>query len=180
MRQPSDRRNSKEWNGKKLSTFIPLNLLQTRVPPDHKYPIPKHETLIRIIGNRRIQRGVSDCDTSRRGNHPPNMLIRLVPHLDPEGQIARNVVQVRIGYCRSNSSTRKYASELAPQRLFDASRSCSSTVRVWSWPSPSSMRTNGERRGALSQAATFCILEAEHATTRRSPQRLLALSPGPA
>jgi len=25
------------------------------------------------------------------------MLIRLVPHLDPEGEVARNVVQVRIG-----------------------------------------------------------------------------------
>ena len=31
---------------------------------------------------------------------------------------------------RSNSSTRKYASELAPQRPFDASRSCSSTRAV--------------------------------------------------
>ena len=34
--------------------------------------------------------------------------------------------------CRSNSSTRKYASELAPQRPFDASRSCSSTLSVCS------------------------------------------------
>ena len=33
---------------------------------------------------------------------------------------------------RSNSSTRKYASELAPQRHFDASRSCSSTLSVCS------------------------------------------------
>jgi hypothetical protein len=33
---------------------------------------------------------------------------------------------------RSNSSTRKYASELAPQRPFDASRSCSSTLSVCS------------------------------------------------
>ena len=32
----------------------------------------------------------------------------------------------------SNSSTRKYAAELAPHRPFDASRSCSSTLNVCS------------------------------------------------
>jgi len=34
--------------------------------------------------------------------------------------------------CRSNSAARKYASELAPHRLFDASRNCSSTLSVCS------------------------------------------------
>ena len=30
-------------------------------------------------------------------HHPPDMLIRLVPHLDAKGEIAGNVVQVGIG-----------------------------------------------------------------------------------
>ena len=52
-----------------------------------QYPVAQRETLIRIIRDRRIKRGVSDRNARRRGNHPPNMLIRLVPHLDPKGQI---------------------------------------------------------------------------------------------
>ena len=64
---------------------------------NNEYPIPQREALIRIIRNRRIQRSMSDRDTSRRRNHPPNMLIRLIPHLDPKGEVARDVVQVGIG-----------------------------------------------------------------------------------
>jgi len=49
--------------------------------PNNQYPIQQRETLIRIIRNRCIQRGMSDRDARRRRNHPPNMLIRLIPHL---------------------------------------------------------------------------------------------------
>ena len=65
--------------------------------PNHQYPIPQREPLIRIIRNRRIHRSMADRNASRRRNHPPNMLIRLVPHLDPKGQVARDIVQVGIG-----------------------------------------------------------------------------------
>jgi hypothetical protein len=65
--------------------------------PNHEYPIPQREPLIRIIRNRRIHRSVSKRGASRRRNHPPNMLIRLVPHLNAEGEVARDVMQVRIG-----------------------------------------------------------------------------------
>jgi len=33
----------------------------------------------------------------RRRDHPANVLFVLIPHLDAEGQVARNVVQVRVG-----------------------------------------------------------------------------------
>jgi hypothetical protein len=56
--------------------------------PNHEYPIPQREPLIWIIRDRRIHRGMADRNASRRRNHPPNMLIRLVPHLDPEGEVA--------------------------------------------------------------------------------------------
>jgi hypothetical protein len=50
-----------------------------RTPPccrmNHQYPIPQHEPLIGIIRYRRIHRGMADCNTSRRRNHPPDMLI---------------------------------------------------------------------------------------------------------
>jgi len=61
--------------------------------PNHEYPIPQREPLLRIIRNRCIHRRVSDRNARRRRNHPPNMLIRLVPHLDPEGEVAGDVVQ---------------------------------------------------------------------------------------
>jgi hypothetical protein len=67
-----------------------------RMLPDHKYPIPQREPLIWIIRYRRIHRRVPNCNTSRRCNHPPDVLIRLVPHLDPEGEVARDVVEVWI------------------------------------------------------------------------------------
>ena len=51
---------------------------------DHQYPIPQREPLIGIIRDRRVQRCMADSDASRRRNHPANMLIRLIPHLDPE------------------------------------------------------------------------------------------------
>ena len=34
---------------------------------------------------------MSDRNASRGRNHPSNMLIRLIPHLDPKGQVARDV-----------------------------------------------------------------------------------------
>ena len=36
--------------------------------PDHEYPIPQREPLIRIVRNRRIHRRVADCYASRRRN----------------------------------------------------------------------------------------------------------------
>ena len=65
--------------------------------PNHEYPIPQREPLLRIIRNRRIQRSVPNRHTRRRRNHPANVLIRLIPHLDPEGEVAGDVVEVRIG-----------------------------------------------------------------------------------
>ena len=64
--------------------------------PNHEYPIPQREPLIRIIRNRRVHRGMSNRNASRRRSHPPNMLIRLVPHLDAKGEVAGDVVEVRI------------------------------------------------------------------------------------
>jgi hypothetical protein len=49
MRQPTHRRNSKEWHGKEFVDIIPSNFLQTQMLPDHQYPIPQRKTLIRII-----------------------------------------------------------------------------------------------------------------------------------
>ena len=57
----------------------------SRMLPNHEYPIPQREPLIRIIRNRRIHRSVSKRGASRRRNYPSNMLIRLVPHFDPKG-----------------------------------------------------------------------------------------------
>jgi hypothetical protein len=71
--------------------------LSSRMLPNHKYPIPQREPLIGIIRNRRIHRSMSDRYASRRCNHPPNMLIRPVPHLDPKGEVAGDVMEVRIG-----------------------------------------------------------------------------------
>ena len=39
--------------------------------PDHEYPIPQREPLIRIIRNRRIHRGMADRNACRRRNHSP-------------------------------------------------------------------------------------------------------------
>ena len=70
-----------------------------------KYPIPQREPLIRIIRNRRIHRGVSDHNACRRRNHPANVLIRLVPHLDPEGEVARMSCKFGLASCRRSSSS---------------------------------------------------------------------------
>ena len=67
--------------------------LNPRMLPNHEYPIPQREPLLRIVRNRCIHRSMADRHASRRGNHPANMLIRLVPHLDPKGEVARDVVQ---------------------------------------------------------------------------------------
>ena len=59
--------------------------------------VPQRKPLIGIVRrNRRIHGCVSDRDAGRSGHHPPNMLIRRVPHLDPKGEVARDVVQVWI------------------------------------------------------------------------------------
>jgi hypothetical protein len=97
--------------------------------PNHEYPIPQREPLLRIIRDGRIQRSMSDRNARRCRNHPSNMLIGLIPHLDPEGEVAGDVVEVRIGELPQKFID---AVELAPQRPFDASRSCSSTLRVCS------------------------------------------------
>jgi hypothetical protein len=84
--------------------YRPVPRLQTtaqaltcRMLPNHEYAIPQREPLIRIIRNSCIHRSMSNRNACRRCNHPPHMLIRPVPHLDPKGQVAGNVVQVWIG-----------------------------------------------------------------------------------
>jgi hypothetical protein len=65
--------------------------------PNKQYPVAQREPLLRIIRNRRIHRSMPDRNASRRRNHLSNMLIGLIPHLDPKGEVAGNVVEVRIG-----------------------------------------------------------------------------------
>ena len=69
----------------------------SRMLPNQEYPISQCEPLIGIIRNRRIQRSMPDRNAGRRRNHPSNMLLRVVPHLNAEGEVAGNVVEVRIG-----------------------------------------------------------------------------------
>ena len=71
--------------------------LTSRMLPNHEYPIPQREPLIGKVRNRRIHRSKSDRNARRRRNHPSDMLIRLVPHLDPEGEVAWDVVEIWIG-----------------------------------------------------------------------------------
>src|SRR6185312_782728 len=71
--------------------------LNPRMLPNHEYPIPQREPLLRIIRNRRIRRSMSNRDACRRRDYPANMLIRLVPHLDAKGEVAWDIMQVGIG-----------------------------------------------------------------------------------
>jgi len=100
--------------------------------PNQQYPIPQREPLIGIIRDHCIHRSMSNRDASRRRNHPPNMLIRLVPHLDPKGEVARDIMQVRISQLAQKFIHAEVRFQLAPQRPFDASRSSSSTLSVCS------------------------------------------------
>ena len=50
-------------------------------------------------------------------HYPADVLVGSIPHFDAEGQVAWNVVQVGIGELPQQFVHRKYASELAPQRL---------------------------------------------------------------
>ena len=64
-------------------------------PFTEKQIVPQREPLIGIIRNRRIHRNMPDRNAGRRRNHPSNMLLRLVPHLNAKGEVAGNVVEVR-------------------------------------------------------------------------------------
>lgn len=97
MRQPNDRSQFKRMAWKKVVDIIPSNFFQTRILSDDKYAVAQRKVLIRIVGNRRIQRSVSDRGACRSNDDPPNMPLIAVPHLDPKGQVAWNVMQVRIG-----------------------------------------------------------------------------------
>ena len=97
MRQPNDRSQFKRTAWKKVVDIIPSNFFQTRILSDDKYAVAQRKVLIRIVGNRRIQRSASDRGACRSRDDPPNMLLIAVPHLDPKGQVAWNVMQVRIG-----------------------------------------------------------------------------------
>jgi hypothetical protein len=65
--------------------------------PNNQGPVPQREALVRVVRNRDIKCGVSNRDTRRRCNHPPDVLVGAVPHFDPERQVSGNVAQVRIG-----------------------------------------------------------------------------------
>jgi hypothetical protein len=73
------------------------NFFQTRILPDDNYAVAQRKVLTRIVGNRGIWRNVSNRNARRRGDHPANVLLIPIPHLRPKGQIARDVMQVRIG-----------------------------------------------------------------------------------
>ena len=126
--EESERREGEDWSiaGEYVHS---LYLHDPRMLPNHQYPIPQREPLFRITRNRRVHRGMSSRNARRCRNHPPNMLIRSRPE---RGIVAGLSCKFGLASCRSNSSTRKYASELAPHRPFDASRSCSSTLSMCS------------------------------------------------
>ena len=58
MRQPNDHSQFKRMAWKRVVDIIPSNFFQTRMLSYYKYPIPQRETLIRIIRDRCIERGV--------------------------------------------------------------------------------------------------------------------------
>jgi hypothetical protein len=66
------------------------------VLPDDEDAVAQREALARVGGYRGIERGVADGDASRSGNRPPDAFVVPIPHLDSEGQIGRDVVEVRI------------------------------------------------------------------------------------
>jgi uncharacterized protein YdeI (YjbR/CyaY-like superfamily) len=65
---------------------------------DDQNPVAQREALVGVVGDGRVGRGVADRDA--RGDSddgPADVLVRAIPHLDPEGEVARNVVKVRVG-----------------------------------------------------------------------------------
>ena len=65
--------------------------------PNDKYPIAQREPLIRIVRDRRVERSMPDRYARRSRDHPPNLLIGMIPQLDAEWQMRGDVVQVRVG-----------------------------------------------------------------------------------
>lgn len=65
--------------------------------PNNQYPISQRKSLIRIARYRCIHRSMPDRDARRRRDHQAHMLIRCVPHLDPEGEVCLFEVCARDG-----------------------------------------------------------------------------------
>ena len=66
MRQSNDRSQFKRMAWKKVVDIIPSNFFQTRILPDDKYAVAQRKVLIRIVGNRRIHRGMPNRHARRR------------------------------------------------------------------------------------------------------------------
>ena len=49
--------------------------LNPRMLPNHKYPIPQREPLLRIVRNRRIHRSMSNRNACRRRNHVSGLTV---------------------------------------------------------------------------------------------------------
>jgi hypothetical protein len=58
--------------------------------------IPQRKPLAGIGRNRRFERRMSNRNTSRCRNHPPDVLIVPVPQFNAERQVGGDVMQVRI------------------------------------------------------------------------------------
>ena len=64
---------------KKVVDIIPSNFFQTRILPDDKYAVAQRKVLIRIVGNRRIHRGMPNPPRSPTLRSPPNMVFVPIP-----------------------------------------------------------------------------------------------------
>jgi hypothetical protein len=152
--------------------------------PDHEYPIPQGEPLIRITRNGRIHRSMLHCHTRRRRNHPPHVLIRSVPQSRPgRGDCGecRGGLDWRVGEATrppgSMPANWRPKGSLMPRAAAQAQSGCGAGRHLHPCASINIKRTDV-------QGATLCIValrrpnRLERPTTLRS--RLPALSPQPA
>ena len=64
--------------------------------PDDQNAVAEREALGRVGGNRGVECSMPDSDAGRSGDYPPNVQVVPVPHLDAEGQVSGDVVQVGV------------------------------------------------------------------------------------
>jgi hypothetical protein len=70
-------------------------LSPTRMLPDEHYPLSQCEMLARPVRYGCIERRLSNCDATRRGDGPPDMLRVPLPQHDAEAHVG-DVMRVRI------------------------------------------------------------------------------------
>ena len=62
-----------------------------------KYPITQRETLIRIVRDRGVKRGMSNRNARRRRDDSTDVLVGTIPQFHAERQMRGDVVQVWVG-----------------------------------------------------------------------------------